>query len=375
MAELAGLLAKMDTLVTALTAQKNAATTNKSTVQRPAPFKSGTNDARRYLQYFILWARVQGSPMNEGTTVNAKHWISAFLSGLEGEAATWASQHLEEMMKYYAKDASTRTDADFPCGGDWNTFVQEFKTRFFAADDALAAQRELETISQGTRSVADYAAKFQEVSGRTGLSDTDLIVRFNKGLAHKPKEWLTLAYLQKPKPKTLSDLVKAAIEIDFAMRGVSREGGKTATAAADPYAMEIDANRTGGNGRTRDDFMREMRGKCFGCGSSNHVKRNGNHGSTKCNYCGRLGHVERVCQDRFLGLNKGRGNRTGQRVAATSEFSLFPEDTPTASTASTTASTSAPAASTNDIDMATVKAMLERQEKLFALLAAKAEGF
>ncbi|KAJ3528551.1 hypothetical protein NMY22_g9360 [Coprinellus aureogranulatus] len=221
MAELAGLLAKMDTLIATMTAQKNATTTNKSAVQRPAPFKSGTNDARRYLQYFTLWARVQGPPMNEGTTPDAKHWISAFLSGLEGEAATWASQHLEQMTKYYAKNATDRKDTDFPGGGDWNTFVEEFKTRFFAADDALAAQRELETIAQGTRSVADYAAKFQEVSGRTGLSDTDLIVRFNKGLAQKPKEWLTLAYLQKPKPKTLPELVKAAIEIDFAMRGVS----------------------------------------------------------------------------------------------------------------------------------------------------------
>ncbi|KAJ3508866.1 hypothetical protein NMY22_g16481 [Coprinellus aureogranulatus] len=54
MADIAGLLTKMVTLVTALTAQKNAATTNKSAVQRPAPSKSGTNNARRYLQYFTL---------------------------------------------------------------------------------------------------------------------------------------------------------------------------------------------------------------------------------------------------------------------------------------------------------------------------------
>ncbi|KAJ3533934.1 hypothetical protein NMY22_g7130 [Coprinellus aureogranulatus] len=366
MAELAGLLAKMDTLITTMTTQKNAATTNKSAVQRPAPFKSGTNDARRYLQYFTLWARVQGPPMNEGTTPDAKHWISAFLSGLEGEAATWASQHLEKITNYYGL-GDNRKDADFPCGGDWNTFVGAFKTRFFAADDALAAQRELETISQGSRSVADYAARFQEVSGRTGLSDTDLIVRFNKGLAQKPKEWLTIANLGKDKPKVLADLIKSAIDVDFAMRGISKEGGKAATAAADPYAMEIDANRTGGNGRTRDDFTRQMRGKCYGCGSSSHVKRDGNHGSTKCDYCGRLGHFARVCQDRFMGLSKGRGNRTGQRVAATSEFSLFPEDTPTAPAASTSA------AAANDIDMATIRAMVERQEKLFSLLAAKAE--
>ncbi|KAJ3508867.1 hypothetical protein NMY22_g16482 [Coprinellus aureogranulatus] len=218
--------------------------------------------------------------------MDAKRWISAFLSGLEGEAATWASQYLKKITDYYGLENACK-DADFPCGGDWSTFVEAFKTRFFAEDNALAAQRELKTISQGSRSVADYAARFQE----------------------KPKEWLTIANLGKEKPKVLADLVKSAIDVDFAMRGVSKEGGK-ATAAADPYATEIDANRTGGNGRTRDDFMCEMRGKCFGCGSSSHAKRNGNHRSTKCDYCSRLGHVARVCQDCFLGLNKGRGNRT-----------------------------------------------------------------
>jgi hypothetical protein len=102
-------------------------------------------------------------------------------------------------------------------------------------------------------------------------------------------------------------------------------------------------------------------------------RRTGHYANSKCDYCSRLGHVNCVCQDRFLGYSKGRGERTKQHVAATSAFSLFPEDpavapapTPTAAIAATPApdlaSMQASIAETNRMLQAIVSQVKKKQD-------------
>jgi hypothetical protein len=97
--------------------------------------------------------------------------------------------------------------------------------------------------------------------------------------------------------------------------------------------MDIDATRMG-NGKTRDKFLKRMRGRCFSCGSADHVKSNCNWKGESCCYCGRAGHLERVCQDKFMGLEQNRGNsqrNPRQWVAASSgTWSLFDDNPPSA---------------------------------------------
>ena len=69
--------------------------------------------------------------------------------------------------------------------------------------------------------------------------------------------------------------------------------------------MDIDATRT------REEFMRRMRGKCFGCGSTVHAKKDGNHDREVCVYCKCIGHREAICMNKFLGRSKT------QKAAAT----------------------------------------------------------
>ena len=77
--------------------------------------------------------------------------------------------------------------------------------------------------------------------------------------------------------------------------------------AAASNAMEVDATHT------REEFVCRMRGKCFGCGSVAHNKRDGNHECEICTYCRHVGHRDVVCLDKFLGKPKG------QQIAAMME--------------------------------------------------------
>jgi hypothetical protein len=107
--------------------------------------------------------------------------------------------------------------------------------------------------------------------------------------------------------------------------------GSVVTSTPDPYAMDIDATHTNSrNGKTRDEFLKLMRNRCFCCGASGHMKYQCGHKDSTCNYCARKGHLDRVCQDKFLGLEKNRGKHSqGQRIAATTGndfFTLFPNE-------------------------------------------------
>ena len=109
--------------------------------------------------------------------------------------------------------------------------------------------------------------------------------------------------------------------------------------------------------------MRAMAGRCFGCGSNAHVRRDCPMGEVQCGYCKRRNHKEAVCQDRYMGRERDgglRNPRRGQRVAATVTedlFSLFSNETPPPPSAPAPASVAATSA---NVDM---QAMMEEYQK------------
>jgi len=337
----------------------------KNPVARPEPFKTGAADCRRFIHAFTAWALEEGRPLNVDRVRADKVWINSALSYMQGEAATWASQYLQAI-QLHTENSANKWPFD---GGDWTKFLEALRLRFQATNDADAAQRELTTITQGKKTVAEYAARFQQVASRTGYSDADLMSRFKANLCDNSKVWLSVATFRN-KPKDLDTLIAIATECDADMRNVKSDTRSAPTAAVDPNAMEIDATRTqatrrpsapGPNGRTREEFTRLMRGRCYGCGDTRHIKSAGNHGGEKCNYCARMGHRETVCQDRFLGHPKGRGN--AQRVAATSEapFSLFTDNTVPAA---------APPAASGPVDINVLAQAVQSQTSAISTIAA-----
>lgn len=347
----------MALLTQSMTALVTATTTSNTSkaVQKPAPFKGEQGgEARRFLAAFTMWAMSQGSALNvldpQGNPTRARddQWIRTVLSYLQDDAAMWATPAMEAL-----------TQGNLPYNGDWNEFRAQFKARFETVDEAVDAKERLRKLWQGNLTLPEYAAHFNELAGRTGYSTQDLRDRFYEHLSSAIKD--ELVHTARP-IASLDDLIKVAADIDVRIRQrraeKAREHGRTTAfpipkvsvtphatpftpPARDPNAMEIDATRT------RDEFNRLMRGKCYGCGSTAHVKKDGGHDREICNYCRRAGHREVVCMDKFL------KKTPAQRVAATVEEVSEPQ---------TVAATATPAAP----DHSALLAQLLEQQKVLA---------
>ncbi|KAF9260911.1 hypothetical protein L218DRAFT_962046, partial [Marasmius fiardii PR-910] len=140
-------------------------------------------------------------------------------------------------------------------------------------------------------------------------------------------------------PRDLSELITRVNKLDISINNPALNIGRGGTRAQsgsgggrDPNAMDVDATSTSTQ-RTgmREEFVRWMRNRCFGCGGL-HLKRDCNWArGVTCNYCKRAGHLEQVCQNKFMGKERGGGlaGRGRQWIAATNteeHFSLFDEE-------------------------------------------------
>jgi hypothetical protein len=268
--------------------------TSKDAVTRPKPWdgKAGSAEARHFLAAFYNWAFGQGDAMNTWIPAanhfqhNDVKWIQAVLNLMEGEARTWALPHLEII----------KTGA-MPFGGDWTDFEQEFTKRFIPLDISEATREVLKKIQQGNnKSVAEYISKFDQYTTQTGWSEADHRQQFYNGLQEKIKD--ILSYTDQP-TGTFTQLREASSEVDRRVRQRdSEKRGKLSqqsSTARDPDAMQVDTSaqkpqQSGAGKKTKADFTKFMQGKCFGCGSKDHSKKNGNHECDVCNHCGKTGH-------------------------------------------------------------------------------------
>jgi hypothetical protein len=291
-----GLLAQQ---VTLLAARPGGRSGNRDVIPKPKAWdgKGGSVEARHFLAAFNNYAQAQGDPLNtfnQPTNVwiiNQTSWIQSVLNLMEGDTRTWALPHLEELQ--HGRD---------PFGGIWQTFVDQFSRRFAPLDTAESAREALKKIRQGKGSVPEYMAQFDQHTGQTGWSDADHRQRFYDGLSEFVKDGLALT----DRPIGTFDEVRAAAQVidqRYRQRQAEKKGHTTSHtpfgASSDPNAMQVDATRTGGTGnnnnsngpkKDRASYMKHMQGKCYGCGSTQHTKKDGGHERDICNHCGKVGH-------------------------------------------------------------------------------------
>ena len=130
--------------------------------------------------------------------------------------------------------------------------------------------------------MAEYISRFDQYTSQTSWSDANHHTRFYDGLNEQLKDNLAISDC----PITqLQDLKAAAQILDQHMRQheAEKKGHTYHTTlqapSKDPNAMEVDASRQKEE-RNRRTYMAFMKGKCYGCGSTDHAKRMGSTSTT-----------------------------------------------------------------------------------------------
>jgi len=374
---------QLTTQVMALTAQvaanvaapaAPAAPNKKDIVSKPKPWdgKGGSTEARHFLAAFNNWGFGQERAMNTlDPATNTWHreeqkWIQAVLNHMEGDARTWALPHLEELLNLRRA----------PFGGVWANFESEFTKRFIPLDISETARDALKKIKQNKMSVAEYQSMFDQYSKQTGWSDNDHRQRFYDGLTDRIKDALSLTNLP---IETLEQLRTAARSIDqrLRQRDAEKKGGSynptTSGKTQESDAMQVDASRQqqGGSNtkstKSRADFQNFMKGKCYGCGKTDHAKKDGNHERDVCDYCQKTGHRSNVCMIKYM------GKPAKAKAAATTE-SPASSSTPSSDSTSvvaTASATTAPAKGKSQVElMARLMEQVKKQQEQIAALSA-----
>jgi hypothetical protein len=314
----------------------------KDLVSKPKPWdgRGGSAEARHFLAAFHNYAASQGSPLNtydptaNTWTINEERWIQSVLNLMEGDAHTWALPYLEEL----------RTGA-MPFAGLWATFIDHFSRRFTPLNTADSARDTLKKVRQKNSTVAEYTSLFDQYSAQTGWSLVNLRQRYYNGLNDRVKD--RLSEIPTP-PADLADLRAATQNIDQRWRQheAEKKGGTITISpspgtTSDPNAMQVDATHQGTQKpkeakKDHASYIKSMQGKCYGCGSDKHTKKDGNHKRGVCNHCGKTGHRSPVCFNKYIG-------KTGSAKAAGTTDGSTSMAKPPSPPATASASTSAPA--------------------------------
>lgn len=137
----------------------------KSSIKEPEPFKGDRADARRFISMFGSWAADQAGLRDENGVHDGRKWIQSALSFMRGEAGQWATPFAVQFNEYNPDNLAAR----LPWDGDWETFLKAYNVWWLAVDDKAEARTQLQSLSQGKLSVAEFAARFQELGDCSGF--------------------------------------------------------------------------------------------------------------------------------------------------------------------------------------------------------------
>ncbi|KAK1228000.1 hypothetical protein PQX77_008975, partial [Marasmius sp. AFHP31] len=236
--------AQLDTIKDAFKANKDEG----AVIAKPAVIKGDADDVARFLPMFRNWATEQKAlrikagqgvtPADVGKLDNKKTIQSALSFCEGGKAGRWAANYLRQ-----ANASTTDATVEFPFEGKWEVFEKQFKVRFGAANEK--------------------SQDFWDAGAKTGLSDADLMIRFRSELNPEVKKLLVTMDLAQGDPKDLDDLEDRSCRAERALEaeGFStqkRTETHTTTISATVPTHATQTNPVGGNGKTREDFMRAM---------------------------------------------------------------------------------------------------------------------
>uniref|UniRef100_A0A096LWZ1 CCHC-type domain-containing protein n=1 Tax=Poecilia formosa TaxID=48698 RepID=A0A096LWZ1_POEFO len=233
-----------------------------SEIRPPSPerFDGDSNKCKGFImQCSLIFNHSPQSFLNDGAK------IAFIIAHLSGRALSWA-------------EAKFPDPTNFAC--TFTEFLADFKQVFTCDPDKTANSRELWSLKQGQRSVADFAIDFRIMAAASAWNPAALKSAYFHALSDSIKD--ELATLDEP--DSLEDLIKLTIRLDNRIRSRNRERSRrtsstrniqtsapvtpTLSSLNSPEPEPMQLGRTRLSPEERQNRMRSRR--CLYCGASGH---------------------------------------------------------------------------------------------------------
>ena len=210
--------------------------------------------------------------------------IAFIVSLMSGRALDWAV-------------ASFNNDARF--ASDYDFFISEFRLVFDHPPDGLDSATRLHSLSQGTRSVAEFAVEFRILAARSRWGDEALRSAFRRGLNESIKDLIL-----RDQPATLSELIALALKVDDRLRErrleKSARPSPSTTRVARPFTPREHPTTPNSALTQHTPFSSVPEAEPMQLGRSrlSQTERDHRMQNRLCLYCGKTGHFIQSCDAR-----------------------------------------------------------------------------
>ena len=145
--------------------------------------------------------------------------VALVISLLSGRALQWAVATLSKTPSI---------------ASDFTAFISEFRLVFDHPTEGTDAASRLHSLTQGSRSVADYAVEFRILAAESRWDELALLSAFRRGLNDSIKDLIL-----RDRPTTLASLINIALQVDDRLRERRQERSRRSTPSA-PSLPRID---------------------------------------------------------------------------------------------------------------------------------------
>jgi hypothetical protein len=242
---------------------------------------------RSKLEGFLLQVDLnfRSNPSAFGSDEQRIAFIASYLSG----------QALQWVTPLFSK-------AD-PITENYTTFREAFKKRFADPDEERKAERKLETMTQGKRSAAAYAAEFQLEASKTTWDDAAKKSRFRAGLRDDVLDLLVT--IPATQLGTFQDFVDQAITCDDRLFERRQDRSRRLRDTTPPTTSSVYKNSTPSKPSLTSSSALSNSGYTgiapMELGATRQVteaERQRRRENNLCLYCGLPGHIIRQCPTR-----------------------------------------------------------------------------